>query len=184
MKNILFLIVALLVTIISYSQTTTKTNVNKKANQLTVPDSILNTFTYPSLSDAEKMLKEPAHLKDSIWDFEGGAWKFKCKYWANTLKDSVKWIRTEMFYAVEQYKTAVEAKSLFDNFKSENQKTLIVKELKQVGNEAFLVKDVLNNPFILILKNARLYKFKVYNLNRDSASDELLLLVNKIVTAP
>ncbi len=183
MKNILFLILALSLTVISYSQTTTKANVNKKANQISIPDSILNTFTYPSLSEAEKMLKEPAHLKDSTWDFEGGVWKFKCKYWANTLKDSVKWIRTEMFYAMEQFKTTAEAKSFFDSFKSENQKTLVVKELKQVGDEAFLVKDVLNNPFILILKNARLYKFKVYNLNRDSASDELLLLVNKIVPA-
>jgi hypothetical protein len=184
MKNILFLILALSITVISYSQTTTKANINKKTNQITVPDSLLKEFSYPSLSDAEKMLKEPAHLKDSTWDFEGGVWKFKCKYWANTLKDSVKWIRTEMFYAMEQYKTVSEAKSLFDNFKSENKKTLVVKELKKIGDDAFLVKDVLNNPFILILKNARLYKFKVYNLNRDSTSDELLLLVNKIVTTP
>jgi hypothetical protein len=143
-------------------------------------DSSLRSSNFISLSDAERILGQPAHLKDSLHKRTGGYLRYQFNYKANA-KDTVTGETASLFFGIEEYKQASEAARAYALIKKENEKSSAVSELKQMGDEGILVKDALNFPFIMIRKNNRVYKFKLHNVISNTSLDELQSVAKRIV---
>ena len=176
-KKVVVFIVVLLSTFCNAQENASTANKNKQKSH--IPDSTLQSLNFISLSVAEKILEQPSRIKDSIWKFEGEIWKYKCVYNGN-LKDSVKG-RASLYFGFEHYKQIKDAKRFYDLTKAENAKSSTVTDLSKTGDEAFLVKDQLNCPLIIIRKANKIFKLKVYNINSATSLNQLQLLAKQII---
>ncbi len=152
-----------------------------KKNSL--PDTSIHSFYYISLPEAEKIVEQPAYLKDSIWDIEGGIWKFKCFYFASN-PDSISKLVAKLYYGFENYNHVSDAKTFIDYIRKQNSQSTPVTNLEQTGDEAFLAFGPQKNPIIFIRKDKRIYKLGLTWLTTSSSLDELLKIAKKIVTSP
>ena len=143
-------------------------------------DSTYRSNLFISLTDANNILEKPAMLRDSTFKNSTGMIRYTLNYIA-VFKDTTS--KGRIFFTYEQYKTEPEAKSIFESIKTENAKSAAVKDLTDTGDEAFLVKDTLNYPFVMIRKQNKVFKFKVYYLSDDKSLNELLKVAKRVVTA-
>ena len=178
----LFIVILLSVSLFCFAQSNTSTGEVSKPvpHGPHVPDSSLQAFHSLSFYDAKKILAQPPYLNDSIWEFNGGIWKYKCVYVGN-FKDSITQQKPRMYFGFEHYKKTVDAKIFYDLIKKENAKTSSVISLDQLGDEAFLTKDALNGPFIMIRKDKKIFKLRLYNITSDSSVNELQVFAKKLI---
>lgn len=184
-KRITFILITFLPTVFCFAQSDTVTGkVSEPASHRQgVPDSSLRSFNNFSFSDAKKILKQPVYLRDSIWRFNGGIWKYKCIYSGN-FNDSITNQIPRVYFGFEHYKQTSEAKNIYEVIKKENEKNSAFINVSQTGDEAFLVKDVLNFPFMIIRKDNKILKLRVYNVTDAVSLEELLAVAKKIVSVP
>jgi hypothetical protein len=184
MKKIIFVFISLSLTIICCKPSKLPTAKSNKQVRLILPDTSIHSFYFISKAEAEKMLQEPAVLKDSIWKFEGGMWKYKCVYYAKAT-DSLTGRRPSFYYGFENYKQLAPAQRYMVVMKNEFSKTLKVDNLDQTnGDEGFWTKDEYNNPIIIIRKDKKVYKLSGTWANSQASIDAFLLMAKKIVTTP
>ena len=162
----------------SFSQTDLLTA--KTRNQLIANlDSALVSKYFISISDAEKILEKPVYLKDSTYKLSGGLLSYSFNYIAKYV-DSTS--IGKISFSLEQYKDTAIAKSNYEFIKQQNQKEGNITTLNNIGNDAFLKKDYLNQPFVMILKDNKIYKFRVFYLSSENSLNALLDVSKKIVS--
>ncbi len=132
-----------------------------------------------SISDAEKILEKPVYLKDSTYKLSGGLLSYSFNYIAKYV-DSTS--IGKISFSLEQYKDTAIAKSNYEFIKQQNQKEGNITTLNNIGNDAFLKKDYLNQPFVMILKDNKIYKFRVFYLSSENSLNALLDVSKKIVS--
>ena len=137
-----------------------------------------------SFADAEKILKEPVYVKDSSWrqtNYNSDYLLFKFTYNTNAI-DSVTRARGSLFFSLEEYQSPYLARASYNTIKTIHDKNSKFSMLSNLGDEAFLVTDGSNFPFIVATKGKRNYKFTAsYRMGKNS-NDELMELARKIVS--
>jgi hypothetical protein len=143
-------------------------------------DSAMRTNYFLSKAEAEKILEKSAVLKDSAYKLSSGVLRYNLDY-AAVYVDSTS--KGRLTFNFEQYKDTAVARSNYDFIKAENQKDGNFISLKATGNDAFLKKDQLGQPFIMAIKDNKIFKFRVIYLVSEGSQAALLEAAKKIVNA-
>ena len=170
------------------------TDTISKTDEDHLPSSIhrSNLFT---LSDAEKILGEPAHITDSTSKIKGEDVKyidsmsiikkdasiFSCSYMSNS-KD----IKTEktgtVYFLCEQYPQVSLAQKVYSFYKTANENNGI-EILHNIGDEAYFHSDKQNFYFIMVRKDKIVFNMKVNKITSKTSLEEFNLLAKKITDA-
>jgi hypothetical protein len=155
-------------------------NVNKNILQKRL-DSAMHAFYYITLADAETVLQRPVFLKDSSYRCTQGVLRYMFNYNVNKAIDST--AKGRLFFSYEQYANDTIASSIYKSFLSENKKTDTPDNLAELefGDEGFLSKDNLKQPFIFVRKRNKIFKFRVYFISDKITENELKKLAKKVV---
>lgn len=177
-KIILILLVSLPIFI--YSQQDILLAAKTRTELIKNLDSALRSCHFITDADAEKILGKPAHLKDSTYKFSSGVLRYSFNYVADYVDSTSK---GRIFFSFEQYKDTAMAKSNYEVLKTENQKGDKFTSLKELGNAAFLNKDIFNQPLIIVLEDNKIYKLNILYLTTENSLNELMKVSVKIVAA-
>ena len=159
-----------------------------------LPDTIDATSLF-TLSDAEKILGEPAHLADSASTVPGVASKtsvndsvfpikkmarsYKCAYEANA--EDKKTGRTgKVYFLFEQYPLVSSAATVYSYYKRSNQTHPGFKERHDLGDEAWSGDSPVS---VYVRKGNILFGVKVNKMTSHTSSDGFNEVVKKIATA-
>ena len=161
-----------------YEESKTNTVIDSKVNQTHKSIHPGNLFT---LSDAEKILGEPAHLTDSSSTIEGNTSIYRCAYTANS-KDQKTGKTGVIYFLFEQYVQVSSAQKKYSFIKKANENNGI-KELHDMGDEAYFHSDGQNFYFIMVRKDENVYNMKVNKITPTTSLDEFNLIAKKITAA-
>jgi hypothetical protein len=132
-----------------------------------------------TLTDAEKILGEPAHLKDSSTSYKNRLIIFQTSFEANEKKaDEVK---TGVIYILaEEYDNVSSAHNKYISIKKANEGHEGIKTLENHGDEAYFHSDYENFYFVMIRKDARVFTMKVNKITTATSLDEFNAIAKKI----
>ncbi len=132
------------------------------------------------LSDAEKILGEKAHLKDSSLIKRDDVTIFQCSYSADAADEKAG--KTGIIYfMVEHYTEIASARQVYTSIKKANEDHEGIKILEGVGDEAYFHSDNENFLFILARKGNKVLRIKVNKITSHTSVDEFNSIVGKIV---
>lgn len=146
-----------------------------------------NLFT---LSDAEKVLGEPAHTIDSTYKMKGefpkyidsmsmikkDALTYNSGYMSNAQDKETGRIGV-IYFGFEQYPQVSSAKTVYSFYKSSNVNAEGFKELQGIGDEAWFGSSPL---FVYARKNDKTFVIKVNKMTSKTSSDQFNLIAKKI----
>lgn len=157
--------------------------------------SIANANNLFRLSDAEKILGEPAHLADSGWTTPGVASKhsandsvlpikrtassYRCAYEANA-KDNKTGRTGIVYFLVEYYPQVSSAATVYSYYKRSNEKHPDFKELHDLGDEAWFGPNPL---FVYVRKGSKVFVMKVNKMTSMTSPDGFIEVVKNIAAA-
>ncbi len=144
------------------------------------PKPIFDSHEFFSLSNAEKILGQQAHLSDSASTVEDGVAIYKCSYTANT-KDPQTSAMGNIYFMFEQYEESETAHRVYSSILKANADHEGVKELHQFGDEAHFHSDDENFLFIMVRKGGRILRMKVNKIPSTTSLEEFNLLARDIV---
>jgi hypothetical protein len=129
-----------------------------------------------TLSDAQKILGEPAHLKDSTPTIKGAVAIYA--YVANSI-DSKTGKTGSLYFTCERWDQVAPAKSKYAATKAANEAQGI-QVLDTLGDEAYFHTDGTAFYFIMVRKGARLFNIKVNKITSNTSLDEFHRIAKKI----
>ena len=146
-----------------------------------------------TLSDAEKILGEPAHFKDSSYRMSGEdleyqdsistirkkASAYHCGYLANS-KERISGKTGVVYFSFEQYSKVSSAKMVYSFYKRANQNNAGFKELHDIGDEAWMGNSPL---FVYVRKDDKLFVLKVNKMTSITSSVEFIRISKQIAAA-
>ncbi|MGZ4049898.1 MAG: hypothetical protein ACXVPU_19870 [Bacteroidia bacterium] len=179
MKKIIFMFLLLVTFSASAQQDILKMDVSQEVFKKRL-DSAMRSVYFITVSDAEKILGKQSHLKDSTYKYVNGLLRYTFDYVANKIDSTSK---GRIFFDFEQYKDDSFSKDIYKNLKTENEKNGGIVAVNDIGDEGFLQKDNLGQPFIIIRKNNKIYKLRVYYVTSATSLDEAMNVAKKIVAA-
>ncbi len=138
----------------------------------------VNLFT---LSDAEKILGEPAHLTDSSSRVIVDTTDYRCAYTA--LSEDEKTGKTgNIYFLYEEFTNDQIAKELYSFIKkgNENHEGVVVRH--DLGDEAYFHSDGKNFYFILVRKGKRMMRMKVNKITSKTSVTEFNSIAKNIAT--
>lgn len=140
-----------------------------------------STYKFISTDEAEKVLGGKTHVRDSSWKISGGILRYMTTIlsYANDKKTGQ---NKKLFFSYEEYQHEGEAKDIYSPIKEENGKSAVVNDFAETGDEAFWVIDQSGFPFIMVRKNKKIFKFKIYYVTKKGAFEQLQALAKRIVT--
>lgn len=147
----------------------------KQSQNLIPPDNLL------LLSDAEKILGEPAHLTDSSTTTTADALTYHCAYAANS-KDKKTEKTGNVYFLFEHYNQVASAQKKYSFIKTANQDHGI-NVLDDLGDEAYFHTDKENFYFIMVRKGRKVFNMKVNKITSTTSLDEFNLVAKKITDA-
>lgn len=156
--------------------TVTAVNVNQLSNSFS---HLRDLFT---LSDAEKILGEKAHLTDSASAIEGDVAIYKCTYIANS-KDPKTGKTGAIYVMFEEYAQVSSAKKVYSSIKTSNENHEGVKALHDLADEAYFHSDGKNFYFILVRKGRKMLRMKVNKTTSTTSLDQFNLIAKNITAA-
>jgi len=172
--------------LLSCNQSTTLNNLNNQAQSSTdstlaheiIPDSSIHLVSLFTLTDAEKILGEQAHLTDSSSLMKGEVFRYTCSYTANT-KDLKSEKTGVIYYLIEKFARLSSAKEKYFYIKSANENHGI-NVLHDVGEEAYFHSDGQNFYFIMARKGSIVFNMKVNKITSNTSLDEFRRIAKKI----
>jgi hypothetical protein len=122
-------------------------------------------------SDADRILGEKTHLKDSSFKVKNEVTEYQCAYMAN-VKDK-KTERTGSIYVmIEEYKEIASARDLYASIKTSNEGHEGIQTIDNLGDEAYFHSDQQNFYFILVRKRGKLLRMKVNKITSNTSVDQ------------
>jgi hypothetical protein len=168
------------------------TAVSAEVNQSQSATDIRNLFTLP---DAEKILGEPAHLRDSGSTIQGVVSKhsvndsvssikreastYRCAYEANS-KDTKTGKTGIVYFLYEQYPEVSSAATVYSYYKRNNENNPGFKQLYDLGDEAWFGNSPL---FVYVRKGNKIFVMKVNKMTSLTSLDEFNVVVKQITAA-
>jgi hypothetical protein len=144
-------------------------------------ESFINPGNLFTLSDAEKILGEQAHLKDSSSTIKGDTFTYLCAYCADA-KDLKSGKTGCIYFLVEQYAQLSSAREKYSFIKTANEDHGI-KVLYDIGDEAYFHTDSQNFYFIMVRKGTIVFNMKVNKITSNTSLDEFNRIAKKITDA-
>jgi hypothetical protein len=134
------------------------------------------------LSDAERILGETAHLKDSVLTVKSDTVSYKCSYIADS--EDQKAGKTGAIYVMfEDYKELASAKKVYASIWTSNKNHQGIKVLEGVGDEAYFHSDGQNFYFILVRKGGKILRMKVNKITSKTSLDEFNQVARNITVS-
>jgi len=146
-----------------------------------------------TLSDAEKILGEQAHLIDSTVKMKGedpkfvdsmsmfkkDAFTYNSGYMANS-RDNKTGRTGVVYFGFEQYPDASSAKKVYSFYKKTNVNAIGFKELNDLGDEAWFGSSPL---FVYVRKADKIFVIKVNKMTSMTSLNEFNLIAKKIAVS-
>jgi hypothetical protein len=123
--------------------------------------------------DARKILGEPAHWSDSSITTVGDTLRFRCTYTANN-KVAEGGKAANVYFMYEDFAREATAKNLYAVFKTGNENASGMKQLPNLGDEAFYQSDENNFALVITRKGSKLLRIKVNKLTAKASTNALL----------
>ncbi|HLF64274.1 MAG TPA: hypothetical protein VI603_11000 [Saprospiraceae bacterium] len=174
-KTVCFIITGLSLLYCERSTTSNRDNTQQEENDSSAIDP-QNFFT---LANAEKILGQQAHLSDSASIVEAEVSTFKCSFTANA-EDEKTGKTGNIYLMLEQYAQVSSAQKVYSSIKASNADHAGVKELHDLGDEAYFHSDGENFLFILARKGERLLRMKVNKITSTTSVSEFNQLAAEI----
>jgi len=169
-------------------------SINAAAKGVNLQDTIDVTSLF-TLSDAEKILGEPAHLadsgstgpgaaskasvNDSVLPIKKMAWSYRCAYEANA--EDKKTGRTgKVYFLFEQYPQISSAATVYSYYKRSNQNHPGFKERHDLGDEGWFGDSPL---FVYMRQGNIIFSVKVNKMTSHTSTDGFNQVVKKIPAA-
>jgi hypothetical protein len=179
MKIFAFVFVILSVFCFSFiNNYTAYTVVSNETNIQTYKDSSLTVSQFITLKEVENLFNQPCLLKDSVKKYSGNILRFTFTYLSKSTDEATK---SKLFFVFEQYKDNSMVESIYAGLKKENEANGKVKVQEYLGEEAIIAYDSNSFPFLIIRKENKLYKIKVYNVLNEEQVNSLTAIASKIV---
>lgn len=132
-----------------------------------------------TVSEAEKILGEPALLKDSSTTIKDDVITYSCSYTA--LSSDKKTGKTgNLYFMVEEYKQMASAKEIYASIKKSNEDHEGIKIINDMGDEAYFHSSE-NFLFIIVRKGTKMLRMKVNRVTNNTSLDEFMLASKNII---
>lgn len=179
MKKIIFIFILLSSVAANAQEDILAMNIDKDAFQKRL-DSAMRSCYFITNADAGKILEKPSYLKDSTYRYANGLLRYTFDYLASRIDSTSK---GRIFFTYEQYKNDSFSKDIYQSIKTENEKLGSLTAIKNIGDEGFFQKDSQGQPFIIIRKNNKVYKLRVFYVTSDTSLNEAINVIKKIVAS-
>lgn len=157
-----------------------QSNAGKTEQQISAKDSI-GLQDLITLTDAEKILGEPAHITDSTLSVKKELTVYQCAYSANA-SDTLNGKTGVIFILIEQYAEESEAHNKYANIKKANENHEGIKTLNDMGDEAYFHSDYQNFYFVMARKGKRVLTMKVNKITSTTSLDSFNWVAKNITT--
>lgn len=146
---------------------------------LLVPGYGFHQKVYLTLSDAEKILGEKAHLTDSSSTAKKDTLEYKYTYTANATGKSGDRAGA-IYFMIEKYSQVSAAANAYNSIMVLNQRHDGFKPVHDMGDEAYFHSDGQNFYFILVRKGDVMFRIKVNKITRNTSLEEFNAVAKKI----
>jgi hypothetical protein len=120
-----------------------------------------------TLSEAERILGEQGHIKDSTLEGEYSVLKYSSSYFANAM-DPRTGKTGAIYYVYEDYPEVKDAMKSYSFIRTGNEKNGI-NVLDDLGDEAYFHTDKQNFYFILVRKGTKMFRMKVNKITGNTS---------------
>jgi hypothetical protein len=135
-----------------------------------------------TITDAEKVLGEHAHLTDSISYTRDGISIYKSSYTADS-QDKKTGKLGIVYFMAEIYPAVSAAATVYNDIRLGNKDHEGFKDIKGLGDEAYFHSDDENFLFVLVRKGAKMFRLKVNKTTSKTSLEEFNSVSEKITSA-
>lgn len=141
----------------------------------------INSPSYAlTLQEAQSILGEPAHIKESSDSVKIDLREYKSVFESNALDAATN--KTGMlYYMYEDYKSEAAAKKTYKDIKESNQKSQGSEIMTQFGDEAYFHSDHRNFHFILARKANKMIRLKVNKVTSKTSVAALKRVAREVL---
>ena len=145
-----------------------------------VPNSMVGQHQL-SLEEAERILGEPAILKERTSDNQTDIYSSKSTFTAKAIDPKTQ-KQGNVYYMIERYKNTEEATKVIQSFIKSNQNHKGFELLTGYGDEAFFQTDKDNFCLIIIRKDNKMIRIKVNRVTSKTSFDALRSIGKDLTT--
>ena len=161
-------------------QSATSGNKDEQASKPEANTKSQNNHTaFFTLADAERILGEPANLNDSSTNAEHNTGSINSAYMANA-KEAGTGKTGNIYFMLENYASASAASGSYKHIKTMNDKNEGVQALQNLGDEAYFHSDGENFLFILVRKDAKMFRMKVNKITGKTSKEAFMQVANEL----
>lgn len=185
MKKIIFLITLnafLSACVQSANQRNNNETQTKDTNDVLSHHKAKNLNNLLVLSEAEKILGEPAILTDSASTQGNDASMFQCAFKARS-EDPKSKKTGVIYFLAEHYKEVSAAQKKYSFIKTANEKNGGVKVLNDLGDEAYFHSDGENFYFVMVRKGTKVFNMKINKITANTSLEEFNRVAKEITAS-
>jgi hypothetical protein len=154
------------------------TNVNEP--HITSTDTAAIASRLLTLTDAKKIMGEPARLTDNSFTKKGDTLEYKCEYTA-LAQDAVTSKTGQLYFMYEKYKGIAAAANAYKAIYQGNSRHKGVEIVSGLGSEAYYHTDQTGFYFFLVRKNEKMFRMKLNKVTSHSSQTEFKAAARRIV---
>jgi hypothetical protein len=132
--------------------------------------------------EAEKILGQAVRLTENRSDLKGNVRQCVCAYGSLT-NDQTGGQDLKLFFSLEQQESnpsAEQARQLMESTKSDNAHDLVITNISDIGDEAFLLGDLPNRHFIMARKGAVIMRLQVTRTTNRTSLEALKTFAQRV----
>lgn len=179
MKPLLFF---LTIALLACRQPAGKVNAQQNLNSANQEKETATTNACLAQAEAEKILGQTATLTENSSENKNGITRFGCTYTA-TATDTKTNKTGNLYYLLEAYKNAEAAEKAYSDILKANENMPGLKELNEMGDQAFFHTDDENFALIISRKKNKMLRIKVNKLTSKTSLDELRNISKAIIAS-
>lgn len=134
-----------------------------------------------TVSDAEKILREPAHLIDSSATIKNNILAYSSAYFADKI-DTITGKTGSIYFTFEKYDQISLASKKYTSTKKANENNGI-QTVDNMGDEAYFHTDGQGFYFIMVRKGVNVFNLKVNKITSNTSLEEFKLFPKKITNS-
>lgn len=154
------------------------TNVNEPC--ITQTDTLPIASKLLTLTDAKKIMGEPAKLTGNTFIKKGDTLEYTCDYTA-IAQDAITSKTGKLYFMYEKYKGAAAAANAYSAIYQGNRGHKGVEVVSGLGNEAYYHSDQTGFYFFLVRKNEKMIRLKLNKVTSHSSVTEFKAAAKRIV---
>src|SRR5829696_181715 len=156
----------------------TPTNVNEPC--IIQTDTVAIASKLLTLTDAEKIMGEPAKLTCNTFMKKGDTMEYKCDYTALS-QDAITGKTGKLYFMYEIYGRVAAAANAYAAIYQANSRHQGVEVVSGLGNEAYYHSDQTGFYFFLVRKNEKMVRLKLNKVTSNSSVVEFKEVTRRIV---